>query len=69
MERLSAKLIERVLKRERAIKISKEAKEEFEKLIIERIREIAVLAVRNASLFGRKTVKKEDVIAAQKRMS
>ena len=44
MERLSAKWIERVLKREGAIKVSKKAKNEFDKLIKEKIGEIAVLA-------------------------
>lgn len=68
MERLSNKLIEKILKRKGAIKISKEAKREFDKLIKEKIGEIAVLAVRNASTFGRKIIKKEDVITAQKRM-
>lgn len=67
MERLSAKLIEKILKRKGAVKVSKKAKKKFAQLIKEKMEEEAVLAVRNASVFGRKIIKEEDIIAAQKR--
>lgn len=64
--RFSSKLIARILKRQDAVRVSREAKKELSIRLEELANQIARLAIRNALHLGRKTITREDIKFALK---
>lgn len=68
MAKIPRKLIERLVKEFGAKRVSKEAKESIAENIIEHLRDITELAVKNSRHLGRKLITKDDIDFAIKKL-